>query len=74
MVASIIFYRQFDPLDMFMKDWTPQQKHNLSVSGGSDKTTYNISLGYLNQQGILKVNTDEYDRYNFQCQCQYTDS
>ena len=59
------FYRQFDPLDMFMKDWTPQQKHNLSVSGGSDKTTYNISLGYLNQQGILKVNTDEYDRYNF---------
>lgn len=59
------FYRHFDPLEMFMKDWTPQQKHNLSVSGGSDKTTYNISLGYLNQKGIMKVNTDEYDRYNF---------
>ena len=59
------WYRGFDPLEMFMKDWTPQQKHNLSVSGGSDKTTFNISLGYLNQTGILKVNTDKYERYNF---------
>ena len=41
------FYRQFDPLDMFMTDWTPQQTHNLSVSGGSDKPPYNIRLGYF---------------------------
>lgn len=59
------FYRGFDPLDMFMKDWSPQQKHDLSISGGNDKTSYNISMGYLNQKGVLKVNTDEYDRYTF---------
>lgn len=26
--------------------------HNLSVTGGSDKATYSISAGYLNQEGI----------------------
>ena len=59
------FYRSFNPVEEFTKDWTPQQNHNLSVSGGSDKTTFNISLGYLNQSGVMKFNTDEYDRYNF---------
>lgn len=23
------WYRGFDPIDMFLRDWTPQQKHNL---------------------------------------------
>jgi len=33
--------------------------HNLSFSGGTDKTTYFVSLGYSNQQGILVENTFE---------------
>lgn len=35
--------------------------HQISVNGGSEKSTYNLSLGYLNQQGILKTNG--YTRY-----------
>lgn len=27
--------------------------HNLSVNGGTDKITYNVSLGYLDQEGLL---------------------
>lgn len=30
--------------------------HQISVSGGSDKSTYNFSLGYLDQDGIVKTN------------------
>jgi TonB-dependent starch-binding outer membrane protein SusC len=30
----------------------PMQNHNISVSGGSDKSSYLFSFGYLNQQGI----------------------
>jgi TonB-dependent starch-binding outer membrane protein SusC len=30
------------------------QSHNLSVSSGSDKSSYYFSLNYLNQEGILK--------------------
>lgn len=59
------WYRGFDPIDMFLRDWTPQQKHNLSISGGSDKTTYNIGMGYLDQNGVIKVNPDDYKRYTF---------
>lgn len=28
--------------------------HNLSVSGGNDKSSYNISLNYMNRQGVIK--------------------
>lgn len=30
--------------------------HQISVNGGSDKNTYNASVGYMNQEGILKTN------------------
>lgn len=35
--------------------------NNLSISGGFKKIPYRLSVGYLNQQGILK--TDKLDRY-----------
>lgn len=57
-------YRQWDAGAEYMKKWTPQQKHDLAVSGGSDKTSYNLSAGYLNQTGVLKVNPDEFSRYS----------
>lgn len=31
----------------------PMQSHNLTASGGTDKSNYLFSLGYLNQQGTL---------------------
>jgi TonB-linked SusC/RagA family outer membrane protein len=41
-----------------------QAQHNLSASGGSDKATYFISLGYLKQDGFLKTNDENYNKYN----------
>jgi len=35
--------------------------HNISLSGGSEKTTYNASLNYFKQQGIIK--TSDLDRF-----------
>lgn len=37
--------------------------HNLSISGGSDKTTYFISGNYEKQEGVVKQTSDE--RYAF---------
>ncbi|PRY99865.1 TonB-dependent receptor [Marinilabilia salmonicolor] len=59
------FYRSFDPFKEFTRKWTPQQSHNFSVNGGSDKSTFNVSFGYLEQSGVMKENTDTYERYNF---------
>ncbi|CAL1518902.1 TonB-dependent receptor [Chitinophaga sp. MM2321] len=41
--------------DVMFQD-APIQEHNLRFSGGNEKTVFGISLGYLDQQGIL-VNT-----------------
>ncbi|HFK5527934.1 TPA: SusC/RagA family TonB-linked outer membrane protein [Elizabethkingia anophelis] len=45
-------------------NWAPQMTHNLSLSGGSDKTTYYASLGYLDQAGTLDASKQKYQRYN----------
>src|SRR5690625_5550304 len=49
---------------MYVVDWTPMQNHNLNVSGGSESINYDLGLGYTGQTGVLKVNPDQWDRYN----------
>ncbi|WP_341842340.1 TonB-dependent receptor [Chitinophaga caseinilytica] len=56
--------RSWDAAGKWMKKTSLQQKHDLAFSGGGDKTVYHLSLGYLNQTGILKVKNDRFDRYN----------
>ncbi|TCD28610.1 TonB-dependent receptor [Pedobacter psychrodurus] len=63
--GNLYFYRTWDPAKLYLKEWTPQQTHNLSLSGGSEKINYNLGAGYLGQSGVLKVNPDGFDRYNF---------
>lgn len=53
-----------NPYKELVKDWTPTQKHNFSVNGGSDRISYHISLGAQNQKGMYKIRTDEVNRYN----------
>lgn len=38
------------------------QNHSLSARGGTDKTKFSISMGYLHDEGVLL--TDDYKRYN----------
>lgn len=61
----LYFHRNWDAEDMFIKDLTPQQNHNLNITGGSDKINYNAGFGMVSQKGVLKVNEDKYNRYNF---------
>ncbi len=39
------------------------QEHNLSLTGGSDKTTYYLSGNYMDQNGMMQFNQDFYKRY-----------
>jgi TonB-dependent starch-binding outer membrane protein SusC len=48
----------------------PVAKYNLSASGGSDYVNYNVSLGYLDQDGI--VQTTKYTQLNLQVKTDYT--
>lgn len=43
---------------------SPMQKHNLSISGANEKSTYYASLGYLSHDGIIKGDNDKYERFS----------
>ena len=62
--GKMYFYRSFDAPGRFVDKSAFQQIHNLSFSGSSGNTSYNLSLGYLGEDGVIKVNTDKYNRYN----------
>ena len=51
-------------MDRIYKSAAPIQSHNLSMSGGSDKTTYMASLGYLDQNSLLEGPDYGLNRYN----------
>lgn len=62
--GGMFFIRTWDWYDEYIKDWAPQQNHSLSINGGNGRTNYNIALGYLYQDGMMKINSDNYTRYN----------
>ncbi len=58
-------YQDYDWFGNTLRDYSTQQQHNLSASGGSEKLTYYVSLGYLSDDGILKSDIQKYRKYNF---------
>lgn len=61
-----------DPVNYPSTDWyaetvrkiATKQQHNLNINGGSEKIRYFFSLGYLDQESLLK-STQTFKRYNF---------
>ncbi|MDO6430046.1 TonB-dependent receptor [Flavitalea sp. BT771] len=47
-----------------VKNWTPQHRANLSVSGGNNGTTYFLSFGQVYQAGQYKSGTENIKQYN----------
>ena len=48
--------------DVFYRKNAPAQEHNLSISGGNDRTKYYISANYMGMKGLLNYGSDRYDR------------
>lgn len=59
-------YPNTDWYKVLIRDWAPEQQHNISVRGGSEKIKYYGFFGYLNQQTMIKKNGGKYERFNFQ--------
>lgn len=56
--------RMYDAADIMVKDNAFTQNHHLSLNGRSNETQYNIGLGYLGQQGMMKPAVhDDFTRY-----------
>lgn len=61
-----LHYPNTDWYDVVFRNWAPQQNHNLSVRGGSEKIKYMGYFGYTNQETMVKKNGGDYKRYNLQ--------
>jgi len=54
---------QSDAIGEFLNDRGLSQIHNLNFSGGTEKTTYRVSLGYNDEDGIMAGNRDTFKKY-----------
>lgn len=53
-----------DFFKLMYRDQAFAHEHNLSLNGGTEKTTYYLSGNFMKQQGMMAFNTDHYDRYS----------
>jgi TonB-linked SusC/RagA family outer membrane protein len=54
----------YDWGEALYKDWAPQQQHNVSATGGSDKIKYFLSAGFTDQESAFKSGEYDFNRYN----------
>ncbi len=59
--GSKLIFKETNYQDVTFRDAT-RQEYDLNISGGSDRSTYYVSLGHLNQDGI--VSGTDYKNYS----------
>ena len=62
--GNLFLMRENDMFDDMMDNFGFMQNHSFSVSGGSQRTSYRLSLGYTGEDGILITDKDKYNRIN----------
>jgi TonB-linked SusC/RagA family outer membrane protein len=60
-----VYYGSTDWWSTMFRKWSPSMEHNLSFNGGNDKTNYLISGRYYQKRGVMRLNQDVYNGYNF---------
>lgn len=57
-------YPNTDWFGTTLKNWSPQQRHNVQINGGAENIKYLISLGYLDQDGYYRKSATGYKQYD----------
>lgn len=53
-----------DLIGAWLNDSGATQIHNFNFSGGSERTTYRVSAGFSDEDGIIVTRNDSYRKYN----------
>ncbi len=61
---DLLTYPDNNWIDLLTRKYSPETRHNISLSDGNKQTNYFISLGYYNQEGIYKSNASNAERFN----------
>jgi TonB-linked SusC/RagA family outer membrane protein len=63
--GALRFYGFNNYQDEIMTDFAPTSQHDLTISGGSDNSSYFVSFGHLSRDGYLNSdNNENFKRYN----------
>lgn len=63
--GKYMYYANYDWYGYMFKRTRPEQEHNISINGGTDKINYFISGRLLDQDGIFNIYEDNYKNYSF---------
>jgi TonB-linked SusC/RagA family outer membrane protein len=63
--GEYVYYASTDWYGQLYKPSNSSNEHNLTVSGGGDKTTFMITGRYFGQEGLFRYNSDDYSVLNF---------
>lgn len=58
------YYGNYDWYHTLYRDSHPTQQHNITISGNKDNFKYYLSGGMIAKEGVVRINPDEYKRYN----------
>lgn len=61
-----------DWYDAYFKSNTINQKHDVTISGGDEKTNYYVGLGYFREGGLLRYANENHERYNLTANLHFT--
>ncbi|WP_232835000.1 SusC/RagA family TonB-linked outer membrane protein [Pleomorphovibrio marinus] len=62
--GALRFYGFNNYQDEIMTDFAPTSQHDMTISGGSENSSYFVSFGHLSRDGYLAENNENFKRYN----------
>ena len=63
--TDLLNYNDTDWRKLVLKDWAPQQKHTVRLTGGNDVHQFYISLGHIDQNSLYRSNNHWMKRTTF---------
>ena len=64
-VNSYVYLANFDWYNYLYDDKRPTHDHNINITGGNKNLSYMLSGRFYTQDGIQRLNKDNYKSYNF---------
>ena len=62
--GNYAYYGSTNWIDLFYKDLTVAQTHNISISNSSERTSWLLSGRFYDQNGIYKIGDEDFKTYN----------
>lgn len=62
---SYTYYANTDWYGYLYNRTRPSMNHNVSLRGGTEDVSYFVSAGFHQSDGVLKTNTDRYNKFDF---------